>query len=152
MVRVLLKAGADVSCRDKFGETPLHMAVIRSQTTIVEMLLEAGADPSVQNDDQITPLHLAVLGNNTALIMSLLRSSHATCIRNPSGQTSLHLALEASQPAWIIHEIVDKTTNVNVKDDRGRTPLRLAISKSALETTKVLLEAGADLSEFADAG
>ena len=55
MADLLLKRGATVDCRDRFGATPLFRAVVdgvaigehRARLALIRRLLEAGADPSI---------------------------------------------------------------------------------------------------------
>ena len=43
IVKKLLKKGADIDCKDRMGWTPLHYAVARGLTSMVQLLLSAGA-------------------------------------------------------------------------------------------------------------
>ena len=45
MLEVLLKAGADVNTKDKWGWTPLHWAARKDSPAVLEVLIKAGADP-----------------------------------------------------------------------------------------------------------
>lgn len=55
MADVLVKRGATIDCRDRFGATPLFRAVVdgvalgdrKERLALIERLLEAGADPSI---------------------------------------------------------------------------------------------------------
>ena len=81
----MIEAGADVNTIDPAGNTPLHVAVVRSyipdDTIITEMLLKSGADIHVQNADGETPLTLAVQEKRTAHI-NLLLKAHDLCQKN----------------------------------------------------------------------
>jgi len=45
--RRLLQQGAQLNARDEFGNTPLHIAVLRKQPTMLSLLLGWGADPYI---------------------------------------------------------------------------------------------------------
>lgn len=59
-VRHLLRGGASVDLPNRFGGTPLWVAVMHSDggTAVVEALLGAGADPDRANASGITPREL----------------------------------------------------------------------------------------------
>lgn len=60
MIRLLLKAGANIDAQDKNGATPLHRAVRTRCAAAVKALLDAGGDPAIRNKSGSTPFHLAV--------------------------------------------------------------------------------------------
>jgi ankyrin repeat protein len=55
--RSLIKAGADVNKRTKYGTTPLQMAVDAGLKSIAELLIEKGADVNAKDNWHWTPLH-----------------------------------------------------------------------------------------------
>lgn len=62
----------DVNGRNKFGATPLHMAVWKKQAKLVALLLAAGADKSIRDNDGKTPVDDA-MDKGQAEIAALLR-------------------------------------------------------------------------------
>ena len=59
MTDLLLRAGADVDCRDMVLRTPLYLAVRRHLARVVRLLLEAGACPTAESLDGSSPLSVA---------------------------------------------------------------------------------------------
>ena len=49
-----------VNAMAEMGLTPLHGAVMKDQSRMVELLLGHGADPTITDNDGDTPLHMAL--------------------------------------------------------------------------------------------
>ncbi|HUR44449.1 MAG TPA: ankyrin repeat domain-containing protein [Candidatus Saccharimonadales bacterium] len=102
MIRLLLKAGADIHGRDKTGATPLHRAVRTRCAAATRCLLEAGANPAAQNKPGSTAFHLAV--QNTG--------------RGGSGQEKARLAQRE-----ILEAFLEMGVKPTLTDGRGKTVL-----------------------------
>jgi ankyrin repeat protein len=76
----------------RFGETPLHAAVLAEQAGSVEILLEAGADPNSANDFRRTPLHYAAMKGNLRLTKILVDAGANIFALDVRGSTALHEA------------------------------------------------------------
>jgi hypothetical protein len=107
MIRLLLKAGADIHAQDKNGATPLHRAVRTRCAEAVKFLLDAGADATIRNKPGSTPFHLAV--QNTG--------------RGGSGSQAAKDAQREIIEAFLKHDVSPK-----MKDTRGKTVLDWAKS------------------------
>lgn len=62
VARVLTEAGADVHARNRFGDTPLLIAIFSVRDTdgeVVRVLLGAGSDPDAENSFGVSPRGLA---------------------------------------------------------------------------------------------
>ncbi|XP_021256171.1 ankyrin repeat domain-containing protein 22 isoform X2 [Numida meleagris] len=59
LVKMLLRAGADVNATDFSGSTALHYACEMRNQAVIPLLLEAHADVSVKNQNGETPLDIA---------------------------------------------------------------------------------------------
>ena len=53
-----MQRGIVVDCRNDIEQTPLHVAIIRGNTTIIEMLISHGADVNTGDIDGMVPLHM----------------------------------------------------------------------------------------------
>ena len=61
IVKMFIKAGADVLHKDVYGNTPLFIASFDGNANILRLLLANGADPNEPNKDYLTPLMHASL-------------------------------------------------------------------------------------------
>jgi hypothetical protein len=100
MIRLLLKAGAEINAQDKNGATPLHRAVRTRCAAAVKCLLDAGADTKIKNKPGSTAFHLAV--QNTG-----------------RGGSGADIARAAQRE--IIQEFLDRGISPKVKDANGKT-------------------------------
>ena len=60
LVRRLVFAGADVTARDAFGNTPMHLAASRGYEALCDLLIARGADAHARSADKSTPAMLAI--------------------------------------------------------------------------------------------
>lgn len=60
VVKYLIGQGADIMAKGSVNHTPLHFAVLNSESEIVQYLLEKGADANVVENKGLTSLHPAV--------------------------------------------------------------------------------------------
>ena len=108
MIKVLLKAGADVHASDKNGATPLHRAVRTRCADAVKALLNAGGNTTLHNKPGSTPFHLAV--QNTG--------------RGGSGAEKAKAAQRE-----IIQAFLDHGVSPILKDAKGKSVLEWAKSE-----------------------
>lgn len=90
IVKVLVKAKAEINALDGFGETPLMKAVTAGQTNSTEMLLNKGANPNILSITGYTALHTAVAKSNVNLVRLLLKQKDIDMnVRNKDNNTAL---------------------------------------------------------------
>lgn len=70
LARILLAHGADVSARDRYGQTPLFDAMLTDELECVELLIEAGTDTDTLNADGVSVM---VMGPVAARISAALQ-------------------------------------------------------------------------------
>ena len=59
IAQYLIDHGAELNAMQKGGQTPLHHAVARGSTLLVDLLIEAGGDPFLADDQGRSPADLA---------------------------------------------------------------------------------------------
>ncbi|MBR6416060.1 MAG: ankyrin repeat domain-containing protein [Bacteroidales bacterium] len=60
MAKKLLERGANIECRDSFGNTPLSRAImLKDGTEMIKLLLSYGADVNAENNYGVSPKSLA---------------------------------------------------------------------------------------------
>ncbi|KAK3390052.1 ankyrin repeat-containing domain protein [Podospora didyma] len=132
VTRLLLDKGADVNTQHETLYTPVHMAAVYEETTIIDLLLERGGDVNLVS----TPKDLMSSINDVATI-------------EECSITALQKA------AWhgndgVIHKLVDKGAAlaiVGVDDAPFISALQVAAYMGHVSTVKTLLELGADVSD-----
>ena len=91
-VQDLIKRGADVRAKNKWGRTPLHIASRDNSIEIAKLLLDAGADVEAKDKWGQTPLHLASANNAIEIAKLLLDAGADVEAKDDDGETPLDKA------------------------------------------------------------
>ncbi|CAB0042772.1 unnamed protein product [Trichogramma brassicae] len=110
-----------VNAQNKFGDTPLHLALVEKHKKLVKLLLENDADANLANAEGSTALHVACHGYEQDDLAEML--------------------FEFSNDKY-------RPLRVDAMDKMDRTPLQWAVLNLLLNTIDVLLNNGADLAKF----
>lgn len=168
IVRLLILAGAAFDTRNKKGETALFLAASSNCLEKVRMLLHFGADPNIANNDGCGPLGKAARNGNNPMILCLrqegadldkfkdamlreaAKGGHQSimeCLlhrganingRSTSfGNTPLHKATQYRQ-LETVKFLLDRGAYVNAKNDKGDTPLDVALTAPDHEIAALL--------------
>ncbi|KAG8143516.1 hypothetical protein E2320_000733 [Naja naja] len=114
--------------------TPLHLAVIIAQPSLVKLLLSHGASPMVLDRHGQSALHLACEHSSLRCLQELLKGNLVTLdleARNFEGFTPLHLA------------VASLSRDMDMKS--GRSPLLHAVENNNLDMVELLLQHGANV-------
>ncbi|KAM9472275.1 ankyrin repeat and SOCS box protein 16 isoform 2-T2 [Salvelinus alpinus] len=101
-VKLFLSHGADVSARNREGETPLNAACAGAERPaeagrylrVVQMLLGAGADPCTAGRKHHTPLHNACSNCSPRIAEMLLQHGAKADVQNCAGYTPMDCLLQ----------------------------------------------------------
>jgi len=146
-VQELLKAGANVNAKNRYGVTPLLIAATNGNASITQALLEAGADVRVVIPETGSILMAAARTGNPEVIMSLLAvGADVNFAEHDSGQTALMWAA-AEGHADAVNALLAGGAKVNAQARDSKMALFFAVRKGDLESVKALLAAGADANE-----
>ena len=93
LVTNILASSPDKDIRSDSGDTPLNIAMLQRNTTVMKLLLDYGFDPNAKSTmNGFTPLHSAVSANNADGARLLLQYRADKNIKNDDGQTPLDMA------------------------------------------------------------
>ncbi|XP_070620138.1 B-cell lymphoma 3 protein [Erythrolamprus reginae] len=148
LVSLFHQGQRDLDIFNNLRQTPLHLAVIIAQPSLVKLLLSYGASPMVLDRHGQTALHLACEHNSLRCLQELLEGSPTTLdleARNFEGFTPLHLAV-ASSHHDIVLALLDHGADVDAVDIKsGRSPLLHAVENNNLDMVELLLQHGANV-------
>ncbi|XP_023319360.1 ankyrin-1-like [Trichogramma pretiosum] len=161
VAELLLRNGANPNLANEEGLTPLHHICQRSrifyciEIKFLSINDELNQQVHIDARDKSgnTPLHLALRQNNRIAVKSLLKRGANLNLTDAEGLTSLHLIYLMGYHGWtkMLLEICDELNQpleIEARDKLGRTPLQWAVAGLQPEMVDVLLDRGADLSNF----
>jgi uncharacterized protein len=145
----LVQADIKINHINNLGWTALHEAIIlgngsRRYVDTVRVLIAAGADLGMPSqNDQITPLqHATSKGHNE--IAKLLRTALSADTPSKREANSRLLSAAETGDATAAALAIRAGANLETRDERGRTPLLLAVTKDRLAVARLLVYLGAD--------
>ncbi len=176
---LLLDIGADVDALTTVGcagETPLMMQLRFGTLEGAGFLLERGADPNLGGlkhtpsasmadglnlllqygwdiNEQVgcrTLLHHDANHGHGGRIRLLLKHGADPNIRDAEGRTALHLVSARGTGSEAIRDLVEAGTQVDARDQAGKTPLDYAESARSQVAARALMALGATASEPMD--
>ncbi|KAL1254989.1 hypothetical protein QQF64_013050, partial [Cirrhinus molitorella] len=150
LVRLLVEAHqASVDALSLRKQTPLHLAAISGQLDVCSSLLNLKADITATDIRGQTPLHLAAENDHSEVVKLFLRHRPVLAtLANMEGATCTHIAAAKGSVAVIKELLLFNRGAVTLNNKaNGWCPLHLAAAGGHTEVVKVLLEAGASVTE-----
>lgn len=143
VVKVLLeKDPAGVNRLNDEGESPLVLAVRRSNLMIAELLLAAGARPDCADAEGVEPLHIAAEKGDLFIGKALLAAGAEINRKTSDGQTPLILAARNGKNDFTAM-LIEMEADVNSVDNDQHSALYYASEAGYTEIVELLLTAGA---------
>ena len=146
VVRLLLKAGADVNGRGG-AMTPLAAAALQGNAPLVNLLLQHQADTEQRGANELTPLLDAVTLNQVASAATLVAHGASYRTLNPQGETVLQIAVRDNQPA-LLTALLDQGVPADLRDRDGHSALYWARYFHRDDLAAVLRARGADAQQL----
>lgn len=140
--RILLSAGASVHCKDKLGNTSLHVAIMRGSYDIAKVLIKKGSDVNTTNIQGRTCLHMAsYVGSKEILEQIILHGGQVNAV-DELGSTPLHLAGLQKKAGRMVKGLLKHGSDPNAIDYKGSTPLHVACCSGSKVAASLLIDHG----------
>lgn len=170
VIYLLLTNNADINAKNNEGWTPLLAALYRNNQSEADVLLDNGAEIQAKNDQGQTPLHLAASYHNWDMTEMLISHKADVNSKDNDGDTPLHWASKGlgecmasmarqnglSTNDWlstsnlldeqyleVAEGLLANKAEVNAKNNKGETPLHLAIVDGEQNMVGLLRQHGA---------
>merc|ERR1740128_811356 len=125
-LRLLVKAGASLSTKDRAGNSSLHLAIPTRSLSVLVFILNSHINASIPNNQGLFPLHMAVKAGWMEGVAGLVKGGEEVdAVELLAGRTPLHLALELGNIPVAKLLIKAGQADVSIEDYRGRTTRRM---------------------------
>ncbi|GBM94046.1 Ankyrin-3 [Araneus ventricosus] len=145
LIREILNMEGNPNVVNAEGNSPLHLAVLKSNVHVILELIKFGGDVRLTNKRGNTPLHVAAMRGKSCIIETLLKSdtSLINC-GNIRGNTPLHIAVIHGKP-YAAEMLIRHEADINCSNIEGHTPLHMAIIHDKEDMVQILIKSRADL-------
>uniref|UniRef100_A0A8D2DM07 Ankyrin repeat domain-containing protein 27 n=1 Tax=Sciurus vulgaris TaxID=55149 RepID=A0A8D2DM07_SCIVU len=131
--------------RDDRGHTPLHVAALCGQASLIDLLVSKGAVVNATDYHGSTPLHLACQKGYQSVTLLLLHYKANAEVQDNNGNTPLHLACtyghEDCVKALVYYDV--QACRLDIGNEKGDTPLHIAARWGYQGIIETLLQNGA---------
>jgi ankyrin repeat protein len=133
-------------------DTTLHFADRIDKRKDCKMLISTDSSIEYKNQWSSNPLNVAVLHGREETCRILLGAGADANIVDGSGEAPLHEAIRCGRSEIFSLLLGFPGTDLEVKNNKGYTPLLIAAEEGDVEVCRYLLSAGADLNAMDRAG
>jgi len=142
---VLLDSSADIDgCDNSTGKAPLHYAVEKMYSNVVELLLARRADVNLQDAEGNTPLLFARVKNKRApsdrveITQRLLLARADPDARKEGESSLLQLQVMTGEPE-LLSLLLQHRAQVDQRDAFDATPLQVACARGHIDSVRLLM-------------
>jgi len=146
MLQPLIDAGADPAARDRFGETPLDIALAYKNGNVVATLLRLGQKLKESQQIAEETMESATLRGQTEIARILLDNGFDVNKPSANGSSYLNDAALKGQKK-MVELLLDHGASVKARNQSGGTPLHDAALGGNAEVVSLLLERAAAIDE-----
>ncbi|XP_015112083.1 serine/threonine-protein phosphatase 6 regulatory ankyrin repeat subunit B [Diachasma alloeum] len=144
VIGALLSAGGDPLQKNDRGETPLHEALEFGALNTADLLIPHTPTGLTSRYGE-TPLHIASRKNYLETVEKLLKRNENPRTQDAGGNTPVHLAAARGYHEVVSLLMTSNLVQLEVTNDEGLTALQVAAESGFIDTVRVLIDAGADL-------
>lgn len=126
-VELLLEKGAKVLAKDKFKRSALIMAVKNGNLKVAALLLQKGSNFNDPDSSKNYPLHYAAAYGFPECVELLIKAGAGLNSTNSWNLTPLTVAMQKNHFGIVKKLLSYAETDVNCKDDAGRTLVSLSL-------------------------
>ena len=146
--KLLLNAGADVNAKDKFQRRPLHYSSSYKNADVAALFIDRGANINCVDESNQTPLMFSIFytddRDSDACHRVLLKHDCDINIIDILGNSALHHAARCGR-TQLLEELCQRGADINLKSEKGFTPLISSIQEGKINCMKILLRFGSEL-------
>lgn len=142
VIKLLVKHGAYIYLQDLCGNNLMHICAMYDSRLTFEWLMNSGVDINEKNIYEETPLHIACIRSRYEMVHSLcIQPDIERNVIDNEGCTPLLRACLSTKEnnIKIIKCLIGRDLDINIKDDKNRSPLDLACKNDLLEIVKLLM-------------
>ncbi|CAB0029424.1 unnamed protein product [Trichogramma brassicae] len=137
-----IPTSVQVDAKDRFGNTPLHLAAAGGYLILVELLLKRQADPNSTNEEGLTPLHVICkrevdggLARQFFMVADDMKKQVRINAQDKKGNSPLHFALSRCRNRGLVEVLLHRGADPNLANEEGQTPLHLVCNKDHKDNT-----------------
>lgn len=141
VLKYLINMGINVNEQDLWGQTVLHLAVMKNNKKLVEAVVDLGADVNMKDSVKKQPIHIAAENGWDCVLELLIQKGADINAEDIYQSTPLHFAAwnNKSSVAYILFK---EGCNMECQDSCGKTAYDVAEYRSSFDVLEVFQDHG----------